>query len=153
MEPIEMPDSWHSQFVGIKLYTGYCFRISKTALTDNILQVATYAIDMDDGVVLKHRYGATGHSDEPYREGAKNWPVLHKRRFGGGIVAALERAGAFGSLEASEETPDPEWVPEEQTEMRNPCSEVAYTTASTPSPSYYSYETTCVQLSGTDGIS
>ena len=50
MEPIEMPDSWHNQFVGLKIPSGHCFRMSKTALTDSIMCVANYAIDIGDGI-------------------------------------------------------------------------------------------------------
>ena len=91
-----MPENWHNQFVGLKIHSGHCFRVSKTALTDSIMCVANYAIDIDDGIVLKDRYGATGRFDEAKRVIAKTWPIVHRRRFGAGIVLALERAGALG---------------------------------------------------------
>ena len=96
MKPIVMPALWHNQFVGLKITSGHRFRISKTALTDSIMAVANFAIDIADGIVIKNRYGTTGQSDEFHQEEAKRWPILHERRFGAGVVHALERSGALG---------------------------------------------------------
>ena len=71
MEPVKMPESWHNQFVGLQIHTGHKFRVSKTALTDSIMQVANYVIDIEDGIVLKNRYGPTGRSDGGQRRNAK----------------------------------------------------------------------------------
>ena len=110
MEAIEMPENWHNQFVGLKIPSGHSFRISKDALTDSIMQVAKYAIDIDGGIVLKHRYGHTGQADEVSRVSAKKWPILHERRFGAGIMGALERLGALGPV--LRESVEYVWEPE-----------------------------------------
>ena len=112
MEPIEMPESWHNQFVGLKIPSGHSFRISKDALTDSIMQVAKYAIDIDGGIVLKHRYGHTGQADEVSRVNAKKWPILHERRFSAGIMRALERLGALGYTPCEPVMVERAWEPE-----------------------------------------
>lgn len=132
MEPIEMPEEWHSQFVGVKIHTGHRFRISKAALTNSIMQFANYAIDIGDGIILKHRWGYAGESSEMQRREAKMWPILHTRSFGGAIMRELERAGVIEGTRYESVTEEREW------ESEVLCS----------APSLAS-----IQLTGIDGIS
>ena len=89
MKPIEMPDNWHNQFVGIRIHTGHQFRISKSGLTDSIVQVANYIIDMNSGTVIKNRYGIASAVDDVGRCEAKEWPVVHDQGFGNNILHSL----------------------------------------------------------------
>ena len=82
MEPIEMPKNWLAQFVGVTVYTEHKFRVSKAAITDNIVQLATYIIDMGDGTLVKSRDGLVGSVDNDGWECAKTWPILHDHLFG-----------------------------------------------------------------------
>ena len=96
MKPIKMPDNWHNQFVGIRIRTGHQFRVSKRGLTDAIVQVANYIIDMNSGTVLKNRYGITSVVDDVVRCAAKEWPIVHDQEFGNSILRSLSVLMAVG---------------------------------------------------------
>ena len=77
MEAVKMPPEWHAKFIGIQLYTGAQFKVSKVSATMDLIQMADYAIDLSDGYVFKSRDSTAGEIDLQMQQRAIDWLVLH----------------------------------------------------------------------------